>query len=434
MADLSSTKREGTLIQSGVKPIALEKENSEREFQRLNSASGMNLVDEAQEILTFVRHIPYVDTIESADMVFDEASTWLSQYQEGLIAKGEDKDVVHAAHFCLCCLLDEAIMRTPWGDEGKWAQRTLLYYFHEERNGGEYFFNVLTNARAEPQRFRGLLHLLFRCLALGFMGKYKIQQDGSIKLKKLYHSFGEELVELESAKKAKLSPKWRPTVLRGNRQLSRLSLWVALPVMAMLLIGGYLIGSIWNSLATEPVTKHIAQISAPTPLYRIDPIEVPQQIAKLSVTPPPQKPAMSLATLLAEEISAGELVYTERDGLEIVRFNGALFDTGSNSLATDFKVTLSAIASALNLLPGPVEVSGHTDNVPIRTVKYPSNWALSSARADAVATELVNIGVDGQRITAIGQGDNQPIGDNATSDGRALNRRVEISLRHMEGL
>jgi type VI secretion system protein ImpK len=86
-----------------------------------------------------------------------------------------------------------------------------------------------------------------------------------------------------------------------------------------------------------------------------------------------------------------------------------------------------AVADALNKGPGSVAVSGHTDNVPMRSMRYPSNWVLSEARANAVRQILASR-VALERMTALGLADTQPVVPNDSAENRALNRRVEITL------
>src|SRR5690606_13800704 len=90
--------------------------------------------------------------------------------------------------------------------------------------------------------------------------------------------------------------------------------------------------------------------------------------------------------------------------------------------------TLERIGEALALLPGPIEVTGHSDNVPIRSVRYPSNWHLSRDRAQSVATLLGEF-VDPGRLKSTGKADTEPLAPNDSAAGRARNRRVEITLR-----
>jgi type VI secretion system protein ImpK len=89
---------------------------------------------------------------------------------------------------------------------------------------------------------------------------------------------------------------------------------------------------------------------------------------------------------------------------------------------------LHRIADALNQLPGEVLITGHSDNVPIRSSRYPSNWHLSKARADAVAKIIQQNLTNPDRTLIEGRSDLDPIAPNTTRQGRAKNRRVEVTL------
>ena len=90
---------------------------------------------------------------------------------------------------------------------------------------------------------------------------------------------------------------------------------------------------------------------------------------------------------------------------------------------------LDELAALLQTLPYSLSVEGHSDNVPIQTARYPSNWELSSARAAAVTRALIEKGIAPERIRAIGYGDTRPRDDNGSAAGRARNRRVTFVLQ-----
>ncbi len=105
-----------------------------------------------------------------------------------------------------------------------------------------------------------------------------------------------------------------------------------------------------------------------------------------------------------------------------------LFASGSSTVLPAYLPVLLRVADALAAEPGSVMVSGYTDNLPIRTARYPSNFELSKDRAEQVAHLLRHRGVHPQRIRAQGLGEAQPVANNTTAEGRARNRRVEVVL------
>lgn len=107
---------------------------------------------------------------------------------------------------------------------------------------------------------------------------------------------------------------------------------------------------------------------------------------------------------------------------------GSLFMKGNADLKPEALVKLMRIASIIKDLPYPVTLEGYTDNSPIETPQFPSNWELSAARAAAVGRVLNTFGVASGRISVTGFGEQFPIADNSTPDGQAKNRRVNILI------
>jgi len=133
---------------------------------------------------------------------------------------------------------------------------------------------------------------------------------------------------------------------------------------------------------------------------------------------------------LKKMIDAGQLDVTIRRG-EIVLQLGTdvLFDLGKTDLKPEGKAALVEVAKVLKTLAGRrFQVAGHTDNLPIKTKEFPSNWELSTARAVVVVKLLLKEGVAPTVLSAAGYADVDPIGSNAAPQGRAKNRRIEIVL------
>ncbi len=113
-------------------------------------------------------------------------------------------------------------------------------------------------------------------------------------------------------------------------------------------------------------------------------------------------------------------------GLILSLAGSAAFDSGKAEIKPDFVPILDAIADKLRALPNDISVEGFTDSDPIRTSQYASNWELSTARANAVRQYLEAKGVGGERMIVVGYGETRPAFSNATADGKAKNRRVDV--------
>lgn len=131
-----------------------------------------------------------------------------------------------------------------------------------------------------------------------------------------------------------------------------------------------------------------------------------------------------------EMIASGQLRVRIVRGKMVVELpEGVLFDSGSAELKDSGKATLQRIAQVLAGIENrEFLVAGHTDNIPIRGRRFPSNWELSAARGVAVARFLADNGMPASRIAAAGYADQQPVAANDTDEGRAQNRRIEIVL------
>lgn len=107
--------------------------------------------------------------------------------------------------------------------------------------------------------------------------------------------------------------------------------------------------------------------------------------------------------------------------------NNVIFDEGSAQIKPDAQKTLDEIVTVLTKIDNPVIIEGHTDTIPIKSDKYPSNWELSTARATNIISYIIKKGViSPKRLSAVGYGEYMPIADNTTISGRMLNRRVDI--------
>jgi chemotaxis protein MotB len=116
------------------------------------------------------------------------------------------------------------------------------------------------------------------------------------------------------------------------------------------------------------------------------------------------------------------------DTLEVAMKSQMLFESGSARLSPQALPALEGVGRVLAQAPNAVRVEGHTDNRPINTLQFPSNWELSAARAASVVHFLMRVGIQPGRMAAIGYGEHRPAGDNASDEGRQRNRRVTLVI------
>lgn len=133
---------------------------------------------------------------------------------------------------------------------------------------------------------------------------------------------------------------------------------------------------------------------------------------------------------MKSEIAQGQVTISELKGKLTVNMEAAiLFDSGKAVVKPDgIAILLKMVPTLKEVKDKSIRIEGHTDNVPINTAQFPSNWELSAARAINVAKYLQEQGLDPANLSAAAFSEFKPVADNATKEGRAKNRRIEITL------
>jgi len=121
-------------------------------------------------------------------------------------------------------------------------------------------------------------------------------------------------------------------------------------------------------------------------------------------------------------------VKIDKEGIKVIFRSPVLFDLGKAELKPETISVLSAVAKVIKDMPNEVVVEGHTDDRPIISGEFRSNWELSTARAFSVVRYFIEQGVDPKRLSAIGYGEYRPLYPNDTEEHRAFNRRIEIDI------
>ena len=336
---------------------------------------------------------------------------------------GVPQDQLRHAHYALCASIDDVALNTPWGSSGGWAARSLVSTFHQEVQAGARFFRILDEMKQSPATNLPVLELMYFCLSLGFLGQYRLPPHRPGEIDRVREDVYTMIARQRQVTDPALSPHWQGVNLPFKPARAIVPTWV-MAAAALGIVGGIFV---WFSASLNAASddSFAAMLEAPQSkmpaIVRVAPVRPPELL------PPPPEP---LHTFLKPEIDQGLVTVLGDRAMPIVRIrNKGMFPSGSATVDQGYYRLLERIGEALKAEKGPVQVIGYTDNQPIRTVRFPSNYQLSAARADA-ARDLIDraLGQTG-RVTAVGKADADPIAPNATPEGRDANRRIEVVLR-----
>ncbi len=349
-------------------------------------------------------------------------------FEKAALATGLDTKSLRAARYAICATIDDIVLSTPWGSSSNWAQQTLTGIFHNEVIGGDRFFEILEQMSRELGRHSEVVELMYLCTSLGFEGRYRVMPRGVAALTELREGVYRAIRTRRGEFERELSPHWRGTNA-GYRPLGqRIPFWaIGLATLALLCV-------IYLGFNFALAGKSDVAFAE---LFRLPPNGAAQVVRAAVVAPPPPPPvvvsqggaAQKLHQFLAPEIKEGLVtVFEDAQSVTVRLRNKNMFASGQAELNGSYTSLLERVGQALQDEKGRVVVAGYTDNQPIRTIRFPSNFQLSQARADAVAAIIATKLSDKTRLKAEGRGEADPIDSNATAEGRQQNRRTEVVL------
>jgi len=182
--------------------------------------------------------------------------------------------------------------------------------------------------------------------------------------------------------------------------------------------------------------KTLTSVEAPGALLLVpqppapEPVAAPEPEPVAVVEPEPPKPTTQdlLNELPLDQLGNDIEVVTNDSSVSFRISSEILFPSGQSDLNLGGLAVLRKLVPVLGSVPHKLIVAGHTDTQDIRSARFPSNWELSGARAGSVVRYLQANGIQPERLAAIGYADTRPLADNASAEGRARNRRVELIL------
>lgn len=325
------------------------------------------------------------------------------------------------AKYAVCATIDDVMQNLPGtaGGGAQWAQRNMVVTFFRENIGGDRFWEFVQEMLRDPARNRDLIELFHACLAAGFEGRTRTMPDGFSKKREVMSNLVGALEHLRSMSQHEIVHHWRGENVPRNPG----NFWGLVALVGAIAAGIcfliYLVFFVILFTTSSDVEERVAG------LFPGDPLELNRSATAFA--PPPSDTEARLRQFLAPEIQQG-LVEVENNRVRTTV--GTLFEPASDQLVTGRESIFQRIGKATELEKGAITVEGHADSDRIATIAYPSNMALSEARARTVADIIRTQLSDKSRVRAVGLGDTVPLASNESAAGKARNRRVEIVLDH----
>ena len=388
------------------------------------AASANPLLAAAASLLILLGRLRTGMVEMQAAPLMEHVTREIDRFERAALAAGVNHHRVLVAKYALSGTADDIVQNLPGSDRGDWQQYSMVARFFHKRDSGVGFFQEAEKAMQAPAQNHELLELMLVCLSLGFEGQFRTMPNGAAELSRIRGAIYETLRRVNPRPDEDISVMWTPVVQdRGRR-------FAAIPVSALLGVGAAALLGVFAVLATlinrdgAEAAQVMRNLHRDVPVIQIDRTPGAAYVAAI-----PQLDRIRAA--FAPEITAGQVERVEAKGNYIATRVGnlQLFDSGASAVKPGFADLAARIAEVLNGEAGSILIEGHTDNVPHSgRGRFKDNYQLSAARAESVAEVLRPLLSDPSRIRIEGRGEDDPVADNATPEGRAANRRVEILL------
>ena len=358
----------------------------------------------------------------NADALHQQFASILRRFEAQLANQGIAEKRVRLMLYGLAATIDDVILQKDWAFDSKWSQESMISLFFKETWGGERFFVLLKEMMNSSSSYIKELELYYLCLQLGFEGRYRLARTDT-ELNQIRDELFHIIRDAWGALPFELSPRWKGVKALNPQTRPFKNLWFWFLLLAMLCGVLYLVLLNYLNRKTQIAIKDLNNLTQ-RPAVTVEQVGAAQEPEPVA---PKQSADEALAGLAIWQ-NSGQIKITNDKNKIIIATAKELFASASTNLRDPYPAIFPQIGKALNKLPGKIEIIGHTDNVPIRSAKFPDNLALSQARAKAVEDLLAAIVTDPKRLSSSGVGDVDPAAPNDTAQGRLANRRVDIIL------
>lgn len=398
------------------------------------------IVASAAPLLNLAHAIRHSDDQPNIEELRRTTMDAINRYERDLASARISPDRARAAHYVVCATVDDVVLSKPWGVRAGWARSGLVSTFHMDVTGGERVFDLLEHFQKSPGTNKDLLLLIYLSLSLAFEGRTRVSPRGGLELGRMRDNLYKILLGQYGVFERELSPNWRGVAARHEPLRTLTALWTLLALLALLFALGYLFFTLSLGRVSDDTFVALGNLpprTTPTVAIRQGPEigvvrgampfgpDSPKQ-PQIIATPRQPTRVQRLLTFLKPEVERKLVTLSSDKGRILVRVNNTgMFDVGSADVRPEFRALFERIGAALATNDFSARVIGYTDNTPIHTAQFPSNYDLSLRRAEAVSAILEQFVGKGS-VETIGQGEGSPIAPNTNEQGRQLNRRTEI--------
>lgn len=366
-------------------------------------------------VISYAAELRHIHDTPNTQALFAEMVNEIQQIGEQLRQAGKTDDIIISARYLVCSFIDEMILNTPWGSVSNWSTRSLLSHFHKESQGGTKFFEILKKIEQQSARYIELIELAYVCLSYGYLGMFRVQADGQAHIENIKENLFRHISQFKQTTPGPLSSKAEGIDTGDNTLQKGKALILTSAVALTVLIATFVWFLMSINKASDPVTKQAWELHSKLPSL----IEKERQVIS-------SHDYSALFAPLQNDINAGKLnIASINGGYMFTLYGQGLFGSGSANI-TNVSL-IDKVANVIAQIPGSISVIGHSDDIPIRTVEFPSNMQLSKKRAESIANKIKSKSAQ-RSISVEGLADLEPLVPNNSSANRAKNRRVEIKL------
>jgi type VI secretion system protein ImpK len=392
----------------------------------LSAISVSALTVAASPLLQLLSRLSMLRSPPAAHALREHTLEQLHAFEQRARDAGIAIELLRPAHYSLCASIDDVVLNTPWGAVSGWAEQTLVATLHPGARGTDQFFEQLTRMQQAPAKFLSVIELMYLCLSHGFMGRYR-QTPGNGTIDRLRAEAYATIASQRTAADPALSRQWRGVAAPYRTRGGGIPVWVTI-------IGAVAMSAalfFWVSTGLNAASDRLQMHALATPPASMPQLVRAALVQPLLPPPPPAEPTTidNLRAGLQADIDANRLSVLGTPAAAIIRVpDRTIFAAESAVVHAASLPLLARIAAVLRNERGSLRIIDHTDNQPVRTVHFPSNFQLSTARANALGAVLARAIGEPDRVSAEGRADTDPIAPNSTAEGRELNRRIDIVL------